>query len=65
MITINGTPLIQAEGSTRLELLQKQNYRTERVAVELNGEIVPKAAFGQTILKDGDRLEVVSFVGGG
>ncbi len=65
MITINGTPLIQAEGSTLLELLQKQNYRTERVAVELNGEIVPKAAFGQTILKDGDRLEVVSFVGGG
>ena len=65
MITINGTPLIQAEGSPLLELLQKQNYRTERVAVELNGEIVPKAAFGQTILKDGDRLEVVSFVGGG
>lgn len=65
MITINGTPLIQAEGSTLLELLQKQNYRTERVAVELNGEIVPKAAFGQTVLKDGDRLEVVSFVGGG
>lgn len=65
MITINGTPLIQAEGSTLLELLQKQNYRTERVAVELNGEIIPKAAFGQTVLKDGDRLEVVSFVGGG
>lgn len=65
MITINGTPLIQAEGSTLLELLQKQNYRTERVAVELNGEIVPKAAFGQTVLKDCDRLEVVSFVGGG
>ena len=65
MITINGTPLIQAEGSTLLELLQKQNYRTERVAVELNGEIVPKAAFGQTVLNDGDRLEVVSFVVGG
>lgn len=65
MITINGTPLIQAEGSTLSELLQKQNYRTERVAVELNGEIVAKAAFGQTVLKDGDRLEVVSFVGGG
>mgnify|MGYP003379721491 CR=1 FL=1 len=65
MITINGTPLIQAEDSTLLELLQKQNYRTERVAVELNGEIIPKAAFGQTVLKDGDQLEVVSFVGGG
>ena len=65
MITINGTPLTQAEGSTLLELLQKQNYRTERVAVELNGEIIPKAAFGQTVLKDGDQLEVVSFVGGG
>lgn len=48
-----------------MELLQKQNYRTERVAVELNGEIIPKAAFGQTVLKDGDQLEVVSFVGGG
>lgn len=65
MITINGTPHIQADGCTLSELLQEQNYRTERVAVELNGEIVPKAAFGQTVLKDGDRLEVVSFVGGG
>lgn len=36
-----------------------------RVAVELNGDIVPKAQYSDTIFKDGDSVEVVSFVGGG
>ena len=35
------------------------------LAVERNGEIVPKAAYGETILQDGDVIEVVNFVGGG
>ena len=38
---------------------------TERVAVEKNGEIVPRALYGKTRLEDGDRVEIVSFVGGG
>jgi sulfur carrier protein len=37
----------------------------DRVAVELNGEIVPRAHWVETIVEEGDRLEVVHFVGGG
>ena len=39
--------------------------KTDRVAVELNREIVPRANWESTVLKDGDRLEIVHFVGGG
>ena len=42
-----------------------KGYRTERIAVEKNGVIVPKAQYGLTELKAGDVLEIVSFVGGG
>ena len=37
----------------------------QRVAVEKNGEIVPKAEYSDTVLKNGDSIEIVSFVGGG
>jgi sulfur carrier protein len=39
--------------------------KTDRVAVELNLDIVPRATWESTVLKDGDRLEIVHFVGGG
>ena len=37
----------------------------DRIAVEFNGEIVPRASWGATLLREGDRLEMVHFVGGG
>ena len=52
-------------GRTLEEYLNEQGYDARRVAVERNDEIVPKAQYGETILKDGDTVEVVSFVGGG
>ncbi len=45
--------------------LEESGYQTVRIAVERNGEIVPKAAYADTILEDSDSLEIVSFVGGG
>ena len=45
--------------------LKEKGYRTDRIAVELNGNIIPKQYYDETILCDTDRLEVVSFVGGG
>ena len=39
--------------------------KPDRVAVELNREIVPRDRWSETLLKDGDRLEIVHFVGGG
>ena len=64
MVKINGTEL-DAAGMTVAEYLAETNYVLGRVAVERNGEIVPKAKYGETVLADGDSVEVVSFVGGG
>lgn len=47
------------------ELLRQEGFMAERVAVELNGEIIPKSVYGSTLVGGTDKLEVVSFVGGG
>ena len=64
MVKVNGTELDIA-GKTLAEYLATTNYDMKRIAVERNGDIVPKAQYGETMLYDGDSLEVVSFVGGG
>lgn len=64
MVKINGEKLNVA-GKTVAEYLAATNYDPNRIAVECNGDIVPKAQYGETFLKDGDSVEVVSFVGGG
>ena len=64
MVKINGKELDVA-GKTVAVYLSETNYDALRVAVERNGEIVPKAHYGETVLEDGDSVEVVSFVGGG
>jgi len=46
-------------------LIVSLNMKPDRVAVELNHAIVPRDRWSQTLLKDGDRLEIVHFVGGG
>ena len=46
-------------------LIESLAMKSDRVAVELNREIAPRDSWSQTILKDGDRLEIVHFVGGG
>ena len=50
---------------TYADYLEQNNYQIKRIAVELNEEILPKYSYSDTMLKDGDRLEVVTFVGGG
>ncbi|HEY9194476.1 MAG TPA: sulfur carrier protein ThiS [Methyloversatilis sp.] len=47
------------------DLLVRMALRDRRIAVERNGEIVPRSAFDQTMLHDGDRIEIVIAVGGG
>ena len=64
MVKINGMELSLA-GKTLADYLATTDYDPRRIAVEKNGEIVPKAQYEKTILKDGDVIEVVSFVGGG
>ena len=64
MITINGEEK-NCAGMTVTQYLETTAYDPRRIAVEKNGEIVPKAAYADTILLEGDTVEVVSFVGGG
>ncbi len=64
MVKVNGEPKDIAD-KTISEYLATTNYDVKRIAVERNGDIVPKAQYGETVLQDGDSLEVVSFVGGG
>ena len=62
---INGDEKSFAEPLSLAELIERLGMKGDRVAVELNREIVARADWAQTRLKDGDRLEVVHFVGGG
>ena len=64
MVKINGE-LLDKDGRTVSEMLADMDINVQHVAVELNEEIVPKAKYGETVLKDGDKVEVVRFVGGG
>lgn len=50
---------------TLTALVESLDMKSDRVAVELNREIVPRDRWSKTALKDGDRLEIVHFVGGG
>lgn len=64
MVTINGEN-VNAAGKTIAEYLETTDFDIRIIAIERNGEIVPKSQYGEIILKDGDSVEVVSFVGGG
>ena len=65
MIIVNGEIHSIRADETLLDLLEEQGYRIEVIAVEYNGAILSKAAYATTTLHDGDRIEIVSFVGGG
>ena len=56
---------MKVAGKTISDYLAESGYDTKRVAVELNGDILPKAQYDSTVLQDGDSVEIVSFVGGG
>jgi len=64
-LTINGEPRDFAEGISLSGLVEQLGMRGDRLAIELNRDIVPRNRWADVILKDGDRLEIVHFVGGG
>ncbi len=65
MIRVNGEAFPLRDGMNVRELIEEMDFDETKIAVEYNGEILPKCDYGKTILHDGDVLEVVSFVGGG
>lgn len=64
-VTVNGAAQRFDAPLALAELVQKMSLAGKRIAVERNGEIVPKSAHGATLVADGDRLEIVLAVGGG
>ena len=65
MITVNGKQIQLTSEMSVADYLEQNNYQINRIAVEMNEEILPKYSYSETMLKDGDRREVVTFVGGG
>lgn len=64
-ITLNGATRPINPGLTVSGLIQQLGYQGKRIAVERNGEIVPRSAHESTALAEGDTLEIVVAVGGG
>lgn len=62
---LNGTIYHLEQPVTLLDLLSEYGFQTQRIAVEMNGTIIPKAMYDQVTVTNDDTLEVVSFVGGG
>lgn len=64
-ITLNGEARAIPDGLSVEGLLQHLGIVSKKVAVERNLEIVPKSTFPTTLITEGDRLEIVHFIGGG
>jgi sulfur carrier protein len=64
-LTINGEEREFAPLANVAELIEQLGIQADRVAIELNRDIVPRVRWPETPIRDGDRLEIVHFVGGG
>jgi thiamine biosynthesis protein ThiS len=64
-IQVNGQKQRVEEGSTVTGLLTGLGIRHEQVAVELNLQVIDKQNYEKTLLRDGDKVEIIRFVGGG
>ena len=64
-IQLNGSPYEIHDGTNLNELLNKLKIQKNKVAIEVNGEIVEKNKYQNLILNKGDKVEIVNFIGGG
>jgi len=64
-ITVNGDPLPIAVGTTALAVVESLGLAGRPIAVEVNEAVVPRARLADCMLEAGDRLEIVTLVGGG
>jgi thiamine biosynthesis protein ThiS len=64
-IVLNGEPFVAASGATVASLLAALELERAGVAVEINEDVVPRDRHAATPLREGDRLEIVTLVGGG
>ncbi|MGH8540529.1 MAG: sulfur carrier protein ThiS [Stenotrophobium sp.] len=64
-LTVNGERRELPERITLAELIAQMKFGGKRLAVERNGEIVPRSLYAQTWLAEADRIEIVHAIGGG
>lgn len=64
-VKVNGRDVTVEDGTTMVGLLESLGYDIRRIAVEIDGEICPRSELPAKSPVDGNRIEVVSFVGGG
>ena len=64
-VTVNDEPTRLPAGATVADLVATLGLGPRRVAVEVNREIVMRATYASTVLRDGDTVEIIHFVGGG
>jgi len=62
---VNGKEIVLQKEISVMDFLKKEGYDATKVAVEKNGDIIPKKNFEAEMLSDIDKIEIVSFVGGG
>jgi sulfur carrier protein len=64
-LTVNGAEKTVAEGTTLAQLVRELGLEKNPIAIEVNRQVVPRDRHGETRLSEGDRLEIVTLVGGG
>ena len=64
-IQLNGDPYEVINGTNLNELLNKLKLQKNKIAIEVNGEIIEKSKYSNLILRRDDKVEVVHFIGGG
>jgi thiamine biosynthesis protein ThiS len=64
-LTLNGEIHTLPDGLTVTGLIAHLGLPNKKIAVERNLEVIPKSTFGEVILTEGDRLEIIHFIGGG
>jgi thiamine biosynthesis protein ThiS len=64
-VTVNGSPRSAASGSSVRDLVDVLGLAGRPIAVEVDGEVVPRAGLADRLLTGGERIEIVTFVGGG
>jgi sulfur carrier protein len=64
-LTLNGAPISVERGTTLGGMIDTRGIVRTMIAVEYNGEILPRHQYDEVVLNDGDQLEIVQMVGGG
>mgnify|MGYP001291316424 FL=1 len=64
-ILLNNKPVKIFDGSTIEKLLEQKNIQEKYFAVEINRKIIPKSKHGSHVIRDGDKIEIITAIGGG